>query len=82
MNLELYIILTDHQDLMRLHVRQYLLHQELVGGFGATGATGPMGVTGATARHVASYVRVSDSGIAGKMDRLKLHFVERLHKVM
>ena len=67
---------------MWLHVGQYILHQELVGGVGATGATGAMGVTAATARHVASYVRVSDSGIPGKMDRLKLHFVERLYIVI
>ena len=33
----------------RLHVGQYLLHQELVGGVGAAGAAGPTGAVGGTA---------------------------------
>ncbi len=38
----------NYNDLMyRLHLGQYLLHQELVGGVGAAGAVGTMGATGA-----------------------------------
>ncbi len=43
---------------MRLHVGQYLLHQELVGAMGvagAVGAVGAIGAVGGTARHVAYY---------------------------
>ena len=42
----------DLKAVIRLHIGQYLLHQELVGGTGVVGATEATG-----ARHVACYCR-------------------------
>ncbi len=38
----------DLKAVIRLHIGQYLLHQELVGATGVMGAVGAMGVVGAT----------------------------------
>ncbi len=49
--------LSDEFGIFRLHVGQYLLHQELVGGVGGAGAVGATGAAGA----------VGATGAAGAM---------------
>ena len=44
---QLEVFLLQQVSFRRLHVGQYLLHQELAGAMGATGAVGAMGATGA-----------------------------------